>query len=448
MTMRPSRSTLPVPGDDSDTRSGGTSRPVTSRLPSDGGVEVRLPLLGLGSPTSPPATEPTASTSPTGRTPPIRDSQPRFSDAAVTQSGRDLRFDALRGLCALVMIIDHVGGASYLYGLTGGNSFVVSAAEGFIFLSGLMVGLIYGRRIVRDGIESVQWRLLRRAATLYGLTLSLTFLFVGLSRFASMPWLQDDARLSTRLVVSILTLHRTYYLVDALVLYTILMLLAPGALLLMHRGRTGIVATLTIAIWFIYQVFPEEASVPWTITNNDTFRFPAWQLWFFSGTIVGYHREAISHSLRFIPRWLLLGVLAGLGFATILIHVTEGDAIARVLQAPSGKVVMQTLFDKSVARPGRLFAFAIWFPLLYLVLTVGWRGIASTLGWILIPFGQNALYVYALHLFAVFLGALMLPYVPGFDRMNPMHNTPVQIASVAAIWVAVRFRLFFDVVPR
>jgi hypothetical protein len=143
-----------------------------------------------------------------------------------------------------------------------------------------------------------------------------------------------------------------------------------------------------------------------------------------------------------------MGVLAGLALATILIHVTEGDVVARIVQAPSGKLVMQALFDKSVARPGRLVAFAIWFPLLYLVLTFGWRGLASTLGWILIPFGQNALYVYALHLFAVLLGALILPYVPGFDRMNPMHNTPVQIASVAIIWVAVRFRLFFDIVPR
>ena len=159
-------------------------------------------------------------------------------------------------------------------------------------------------------------------------------------------------------------------------------------------------------------------------------------------------REAISSATKSVPRWLLLGVLAGLAFVTILIHVTEGEAIARVLQAPSGKAVMQTLFDKTVARPGRLVAFAIWFPFLYLVLTIGWRGLATALGWILIPFGQNALYVYAMHLFVVFLGALLLPYIPGFDRMNAVHNTPVQLASVALIWVAVRLRMFFDIVPR
>jgi hypothetical protein len=77
-----------------------------------------------------------------------------------------------------------------------------------------------------------------------------------------------------------------------------------------------------------------------------------------------------------------------------------------------------------------------------------WRGFATAFGALLIPFGQNALYVYAMHLFAVYFGALLLPYVPGFDRSNPLHNTPVQIVSVALIWLAVRLRLFFDLVPR
>ena len=444
MTWRQSRPALPIPD---SARSERTSA-ASSKSPANGGVEVRLPLLGPARPDQPPPTEPAQPLSPPRRPPVARDPDVRYADSPITESGRDLRFDALRGLCALVMVIDHVGGASYLYGLTGGNSFVVSAAEGFIFLSGLMVGLIYGRRIVRDGIEVVQWRLLRRAATLYSLTLSLTFLFVGLSRFASMPWLQDDARLSTRLVVGILTLHRTYYLVDVLVLYTILMVLAPGALLLMHRGGSRVVAALTIGVWAIYQVFPDEAAIPWTIVNNDTFRFPAWQLWFFGGTLVGYHRQSISRTVSSVPRWLMVGVLGGLAFVTILVHVTNGEAIARALQAPSGNAVMNALFDKTAARPGRIVAFAIWFPFLYLVLTAGWRVLTLALGWILIPFGQNALYVYAMHLFVVFLGALLLPYIPGFDRMNAVHNTPVQLASVALIWVAVRLRMFFDIVPR
>jgi hypothetical protein len=66
----------------------------------------------------------------------------------------------------------------------------------------------------------------------------------------------------------------------------------------------------------------------------------------------------------------------------------------------------------------------------------------------MIPFGQNALYVYAMHLFAVYLSALLLPYVPGFDRFSAWQNTPVQLAAVLLIWVMVKREVLFDVIPR
>ena len=44
------------------------------------------------------------------------------------------------------MVVDHLGGLLPVP-RDGGNQFFVSAAEGFIFLSGLLVGLIYGPRV-------------------------------------------------------------------------------------------------------------------------------------------------------------------------------------------------------------------------------------------------------------------------------------------------------------
>ena len=45
-----------------------------------------------------------------------------------TPIGRDPRLDLLRGFCVFAMIVDHVGGASWLYALTGGNPGPVTAA--------------------------------------------------------------------------------------------------------------------------------------------------------------------------------------------------------------------------------------------------------------------------------------------------------------------------------
>src|SRR5579859_2269688 len=65
----------------------------------------------------------------------LRDRLARWTYAP--EAGRDLRIDLLRGLAVLAMVIDHIAGPSKLYLITGGNHFYTSAAEGFIFLSGL-----------------------------------------------------------------------------------------------------------------------------------------------------------------------------------------------------------------------------------------------------------------------------------------------------------------------
>ena len=64
---------------------------------------------------------------------------------------RDYRLDFLRGIAVLIMVIDHVAGPSPLHLLTGGNGFFVSAAEGFVFISGFLVGIVYGGKVRRLG---------------------------------------------------------------------------------------------------------------------------------------------------------------------------------------------------------------------------------------------------------------------------------------------------------
>jgi hypothetical protein len=360
------------------------------------------------------------------------------------QSGRrDLRLDFLRGFAAFAMVVDHLGGASFLYPITGGNLFFVSAAEAFIFLSGLLVGLIYGPRVVRDGLAVVQMHLLRRALTLYGVTLGLTFTFVGLSRLSGMPWLQDVAPLTPELVVSLITLHHTYYLVDVMLLYTILLAISPIPLLLLHTGNTRVVVLFTAGLWLLYQWFPGAATIPWEIVNNDVFNVSAWQIWFFGGMIIGYHRDRLWTALSRLPVWpavLVLGTTAALLIVLRLVTLQPGGA---------GELpLIDALFDKHYARPGRVVAFAIFIPLFYLILTYFWRPLGRASGWLLLPFGQNALYVYAMHLFAIYLSALILPYVGLYDRFNPWINTPYQIAVVLAIWLLVKREVLFDIIPR
>ena len=91
------------------------------------------------------------------------------------------------------MICDHVAGISWFSPVTGANRFVTSAAEGFVLLAGLVIGLVYGPRIARSGWSAAADPILRRAAVLYGVTVGLTLLFVGLFQFTELKLWLDRA---------------------------------------------------------------------------------------------------------------------------------------------------------------------------------------------------------------------------------------------------------------
>src|SRR5438093_13368185 len=80
---------------------------------------------------------------------------------------RDRRLDLLRGYCVFAMTVDHLDAPTWLYVLTGGNRFFVSAAEGFLFISGLVMGVVYRPIVERFGLRAAAARALRRALLLY-----------------------------------------------------------------------------------------------------------------------------------------------------------------------------------------------------------------------------------------------------------------------------------------
>src|SRR6478672_2428354 len=90
---------------------------------------------------------------------------------------RDVRIDWLRGLAMTCVIINHSKLSSLLSWFSYERFWVVTAAEVFVVLSGVVLGMVYRRRLARDGWQSVVRGLGRRAALLYvsfvGVTLSI-----------------------------------------------------------------------------------------------------------------------------------------------------------------------------------------------------------------------------------------------------------------------------------
>jgi len=67
------------------------------------------------------------------------------------------------------------------------------------------------------------------------------------------------------------------------------------------------------------------------------------------------------------------------------------------------------------------------------------------LGWFLIPLGQSALYVYAVHTVLVFY---VLQSLDHFQALQGWQLTLALLALMLVLWAMVKRRILFGVIPR
>lgn len=347
------------------------------------------------------------------------------------------------------MVVDHIGGPSYLYALTGGNRFYTSAAEAFIFISGLVMGLVYHRLVERDGLGYSLRRAIERSVTLYLVTVTLTLLFIPASEQLNLHWAHGVSfEDPIAFVVSVLTLHQTYYLVDIPLLYTIVLLISPLALTMLSQGRTKVVLGVSWLLWAAYQFFPDQTEFPWHISGNYLFYLSSWQVFFFTGLVLGWHHETLTGKLARFPRRLALGV-SGFLFAGLIVLYSISNRLSLIWPGDPERVrsvqlfLLEMVFAKGDVRPGRIIASIVVFGFFYLLVTELWVPIRKLLGWLLVPLGQNALYAYAAHVMLAIPTTMILDNMVLPDRWLRPVNTAVQIETVLLIWVLIRWRILF-----
>ncbi len=374
-----------------------------------------------------------------------------YYSTADVASKRDLRVDLLRGFCIFAMVVDHFGGDSWLYALTGGNRFYVSAAEGFIFISGFVMGQAYRGKRDRSGLQAAMTDALKRARTLYLATVALTLIFSALYLYTDITlWTGRDFGLGIdswqEITVAALTLHYTYHGTDILAMYAVLLIIAPLILLLLTVGEWWLVLIPSWLLWLAYQVYPEEAAVPWYIRHGENFPIAAWQVLFVTGHVLGFYREALTAWLQRFRRVrvfvVALGVAVTLGLISLAWGVENGffDQYSNVLDESFFKVPL---------RPARIIAFMSVAIVAYTSATYLWVPLRRVLGWLMLPLGQAALYSYIVHFFLILLVYNLAPLLSSLPGAAPEEivNPILQMSVVMLLWALVRRRVLFGIIP-
>jgi hypothetical protein len=383
-----------------------------------------------------------------------------------------LRIDFLRGLAILFVVVDHINLPSLYHVISHERIGAVSGAELFVVLSGLVLGMVYGRRAREstDGWWTVAPRMWSRARTLYVTSLAVLITAYAIS---FLPWL-DASAITTwtdeatgtvysmygttpllgsypvppAAVLDLLFLNVGPFQFNVMGLYVILLALAPFAFILLLRGAWWLLLLLSGALYGL-NVALETRLFPSQFEN--AFPFLSWQLLFFTGLIVGFHWPAITTWFRSgAGRIVIAGSL--LAYTGFLLFAWNNPGLAydpfalKLDWIPENdfRQVYEQFFRRDFLGLLRLANVAVLIISGYVVLTAFWKPINAALGWLLVPLGAATLYVFILHVFF----ALAAANIPILERDNIWINTLAHTVILLLLWLMVKREFLFRWIPR
>lgn len=168
--------------------------------------------------------------------------------------------DGFRGFFLLFMAIVHIDG---IVGVTlakiNHHAFGwVEDAQGFVFISGFVVGLVYGGLLLRKGEPAMRAALWKRMWLIWryhaGLVLFILACTLGLQAFGVEPNIVAPFRVEPVIFPLLsLGLVSSGTFMDILPLYLWFMLLTPWVLRMIHSDRTPAIAVLMAGLWVLAQ---------------------------------------------------------------------------------------------------------------------------------------------------------------------------------------------------
>lgn len=299
---------------------------------------------------------------------------PQVANALVAEpagvSRRDDRLDTLRGYMLVAITLNHLDTelrvlSDYVFGF-------VSTAEGFVFLSGLVAGLVYTRRSARCTTGELARHARRRAGQIYGAHLASYLVgFVGLLLLAlanntisnTSPGLFFSHPIEALFAGAALIYQPGLF--DILPMYCAFMLVLPLILAALRKDRWEWLFAVSGGLWLLSQAGLRDALQRWlegfAPVNLGAFDILAWQLLFVLGVFFGYHWAKGTRMLSFRPALLALCLAVAVPLWFVLKYQQA------VLPAGLTMDFVWSWADKTHLAPLRLLNFVV---LAYLIAAV------------------------------------------------------------------------------
>jgi hypothetical protein len=390
---------------------------------------------------------------------------------------RDLRIDLFRGMAIVFVVVNHVGLVSVFQDVTQEAIGVVSGAELFVLLSGVVLGMVYRPKVVSGGIGEVVIRTGRRSWKLYCTALGVVLLVFALSLIPGVnagyvTTFTDEGTgalgssasgrvydlyggvdqllgypVNPQIIVDILLLRLGPWQFNVMGLYVVLLLVSPLILWALSRRAWAVVLGVSVIGYAVgaglrFRLLPSQF--------EDSFPLLVWQLLFVVGIVAGFYRREI---LRwFSTRWGAVLATAVVILATCFMLFSWSNPYlssavdARLTLVPDNvfRLIYGQFFQRTYLGIGRLISVGVVVVAVYALLTAYWRPINRVAGWFFVPLGQATLYVFVMHVFF----ALIASNIPVLNEGNIWANSLAYVVVLASLWFMVKKRFLFSLVPR
>ncbi len=362
---------------------------------------------------------------------PHTDTLPEAPIDPPAKSQRIITLDYLRGLFIVIIIIDHVWRWPNLFQyISGRGEMWTSAAEGFVMISGLLVGYVHGYKKRHQPLRPIAGKLLRRGLVLYIWTVLCTIIFAASVWLLTSP---DTTVLSTplvrgdwwQLITSALTLSYISTWTHFLYFYAFCLMVAPAVILLLRKNKLLIILALSLIGWYVGYI----NSIEWL----------QWQLVFFAATVIGYYFGIILQRYRqlparprFLARWAPVALFA----------ITFIWSLTIVFQSPPGTPSGGVFDQNPLSLPTILLSF-IWFAGLLSLFHAMAPKFPTWLRHLLLTLGERSLTSYIVHIVPL-IGCALLFTV----SENIIINTIIVAIAIHATWGLMKIPHLNRVVPR
>ena len=259
-----------------------------------------------------------------------------MTDGAAAKGGtrRYTTLDTLRGFLLVMMALNHI--PSTFHFLTQQPFGFMTAAEGFVFLAGLVVGLVYSRRWRTRGAGSTSVLLLKRGWMIYKAHLA-TVLAIYLWMFVFSKW-TGQLPVGTpwvwfhqpekALLATVALLHQPG-LLDVLPTYCGLLLITPLVMWQLFKSRLLPVVAISAGVWVLTNFIDPPRPTIIGVINTGAFNFGAWQFLYVIGVAIG-HLWASDTLPSWKPKlWQILSLASAIILLSICSHLEPSLGLSR-----------------------------------------------------------------------------------------------------------------------